>query len=128
MSEQDLSQWQRFADQARAGDLYLDKDAATACLTACDGLLAAYDGLFTFTRNAARVSGFGDFNIAGELAALFLKQATGESDSIDAVVLESIKVVQAMREIMQISMDRIEEQVVDHASQIAGVTNELGDR
>ncbi|MFI2478225.1 hypothetical protein [Nocardia xishanensis] len=127
MSEQQNSQWSKFLDQARAGDLYLDsEEAANACLAACDQLIKDYEALSENVVDAQRVSGFGDFACADDLAVLFRSQATGENDSIDAVIAETVKVVQEMREIMQLSLNRITGQVVDHAAQISGITTELG--
>ncbi|WP_425298660.1 hypothetical protein, partial [Nocardia farcinica] len=75
---------------------------------------------------AQRVSGFGDFKIADELADLFHKQATGEPDSIDQVILDTIAVVKDMREIMQLSIDRLTEQDSLNAGQVSSAAVDLG--
>ncbi|WP_280511160.1 hypothetical protein [Nocardia farcinica] len=127
MGDADRTQWRQFAESARAGELYLDNaEAAGECLTACDEFLAAYDSLQQAALNAQRVSGFGDFKIADELADLFHKQATGEPDSIDQVILDTIAVVKDMREIMQLSIDRLTEQDTVNSNQITSTAADLG--
>ncbi|WP_068064311.1 hypothetical protein [Nocardia xishanensis] len=127
MSEPNITQWRKFADQAKSGEIYLDDEAAAReCLTACDKFIQDYTDLIRSAQNAQRVSGFGDFSMADDLAALFRSQATGGTDSIDAVIIESIDVVKEMREVMQLSLNRITGQVTDHSAQISGITNELG--
>ncbi|WP_431957158.1 hypothetical protein [Nocardia lijiangensis] len=123
----DSTQWRRFADQARAGELYLDSEVAvTECLTACDQMIADYQLLLNYAQNAQRVTGFGDFKIADDLAKLFLLQATGDDSSIDAVIRESIEVVKDMREVLQISFKRLTGQDYVNAAQIDSATGELG--
>ncbi|MBF6266012.1 hypothetical protein IU443_29870, partial [Nocardia farcinica] len=120
MSEHTISQWQQFRDQASAGELSLDDAAAAqACRDACDEFAQAYADLLVAAQRAQRVSGFGDFKIADELADLFHKQATGEPDSIDQVILDTIAVVKDMREIMQLSIDRLTEQDSLNAGQVS---------
>ncbi|MBA4858935.1 hypothetical protein [Nocardia farcinica] len=75
---------------------------------------------------AQRVSGFGGFNIADELADLFHKQATGEPGSIDQVILDTIAVVKDMREVMQLSIDRLTEQDSLNAGQVSSAAVDLG--
>ncbi|MGV9614633.1 hypothetical protein [Nocardia xishanensis] len=128
MTEQDAKQWQRFAEQARAGELFLDsEEAAKECLTACDQFLDEYSSLLDFSRSAQKVSGFGDFGIADELRDVFLDQATGDANSIDAVILETINVVKDMREVMLISLNRITGQDTDQGDQISSAASDLGD-
>ncbi|WP_157838460.1 hypothetical protein [Nocardia farcinica] len=127
MSEHTISQWQQFRAQARAGELFLDDAAAArACLNACDEFAQAYADLLVAAQRAQRVSGFGDFKIADELADLFHKQATGEPDSIDQVILDTIAVVKDMREIMQLSIDRLTEQDTVNSNQITSTAADLG--
>ncbi|WP_341684139.1 hypothetical protein REK76_27095 [Nocardia farcinica] len=127
MSEHTISQWQQFRDQASAGELSLDDAAAAqACRDACDEFAQAYADLLVAAQRAQRVSGFGGFKIADELADLFHKQATGEPDSIDQVILDTIAVVKDMREIMQLSIDRLTEQDSLNAGQVSSAAVDLG--
>jgi len=127
MAEDQVTHWGRFVEQARAGELFLDDaTAAHECLAACDEFIDAYDRILFSARNAGRVSGFGDFKIADELADLFHKQATGEPDSIDQVILDTIAVVKDMREIMQLSIDRLTEQDSLNAGQVSSAAVDLG--
>ncbi|MEU6561748.1 hypothetical protein [Nocardia nova] len=119
MSDGQLAAWQQFANQARSGELYLDDEAAAReCLAACDKRLqdlAATKNLVTLTE---RVSGFGDFDMGHALEGGFLKQATGEPNSIDQVIQDHIDVVKNMREVMVQSIRIITGQDVDNAGQI----------
>ncbi|MFF9541948.1 hypothetical protein ACF1BU_38795 [Streptomyces sp. NPDC014724] len=126
MTDQATSAWRSFVEQARSGELYLDPDVAKESLVACDELLLAYDGLVEYAYDAQRVGGFGAFGIADELADLFHKQATGEPDSIDQVILDTIAVVKDMREIMQLSIDRLTEQDSLNAGQVSSAAVDLG--
>ncbi|MEV6389843.1 hypothetical protein [Nocardia xishanensis] len=127
MAEQVASQWRKFADQAKAGELYLDSEpAARECLTACDNLIREYSDLLVVAQRAQRVGGFGDFNIADELRDVFLDQATGDANSIDAVILETINVVKDMREVMLISLNRVTGQDAEQGAQISSVASDLG--
>ncbi|MBF6068906.1 hypothetical protein [Nocardia farcinica] len=126
MSEHTISQWQQFRDQARAGELFLDDAAAAqACRDACDEFAQAYADLLVAAQRAQRVSGFGGFKIADELADLFHKQATGEPGSIDQVILDAIAVVKDMREVMQLSIDRLTEQDSLNACQVSAAAVDL---
>ncbi|SNY87676.1 hypothetical protein SAMN04244553_4626 [Nocardia amikacinitolerans] len=119
--------WSQLASQARAGELYLDdQNAAYLCAKACDQRLADLRDLLRLTANAQNVSGFGDFNMGNDLVQKFLKQATGEDNSIDKVILEHIETVQNMREVMAISFKRITGQDVENAAPITNATEQVG--
>ncbi|MEV0028751.1 hypothetical protein [Nocardia sp. NPDC050793] len=127
LSNEQLAQWQQIADKARAGDLYLDDQAAAQqCFAACDQRLAELAELRTYVSNAKAVSGFGDFNMGNDLVQKFLKQATGEDNSIDKVILEHIETVTNMREVMAISFKRITGQDVENAAPITNATEQVG--
>ncbi|MFF0528363.1 hypothetical protein ACFYT3_08230 [Nocardia amikacinitolerans] len=127
MSDESLGRWQQIADKARAGELYLDDEAAAQqCFTACDQRLQELGELRTYVSNAKAVSGFGDFNMGNELVQKFLKQATGEDNSIDKVILEHIETVKNMREVMAISFKRITGQDVENAAPITHATEQVG--
>ncbi|WP_281917451.1 hypothetical protein [Nocardia sputorum] len=81
--------------------------------------------LRTYVRNAENVSGFGDFNMASKLVGKFLKQATGDPNSIDQVIREHIETVKNMREVMAISFKRITGQDIENATQIASTTEQV---
>ncbi|MBF6337041.1 hypothetical protein IU450_14250 [Nocardia abscessus] len=126
MSEDDASVWSRLAGQANAGELYLDdQNAAFLCAKACDKRIAELESLRRLTGNAQNVSGFGDFEMAADLAKKFLKQALGDPNSIDQVILEHIETVKNMREVMAISFKRITGQDIENATQIAGTTEQV---
>ncbi|MGK8525435.1 hypothetical protein ACRS6B_29580 [Nocardia asteroides] len=126
MSEADAATWKALAGQARAGQLYLDdQNAAYLCAKACDDRIADLNKLLFSAQGAQNVSGFGDFVMAGDLTKKFLKQATGEPNSIDQVIREHIETVKNMREVMAISFKRITGQDVENAAPIANATEQV---
>ncbi|MGK8525437.1 hypothetical protein ACRS6B_29590 [Nocardia asteroides] len=126
MSEDNASVWSRLASQARAGELYLDdENAAYLCAKACDERITALQAMRDFTRNVENVAGFGDFEMADDLVRKFMKQATGEDNSIDKVILEHIETVKNMREVMAISFKRITGQDIENAAPIVNATEQV---
>ncbi|MFI6778963.1 hypothetical protein [Nocardia sp. NPDC050412] len=127
MSQSELAQWQRFAEQARSGELYLDsEEAARQCLTACDQRMQDLQDMARYTRQAQNVSGFGDFHMADDLVKMFKGQATGEANSIDAIIREHIEVVKDMGEIMALSIKRITGQDVTNSAYFNTNTESMG--
>ncbi|MGQ4599242.1 hypothetical protein [Nocardia sp. R6R-6] len=127
MSEGNASFWSRLVGQARAGALYFDdENAAYHCAKACDQHILDLEELLLAARRTQNVSGFGDFNMAHDLEKKFVKQATGEANSIDQVILEQIETVKNMREVMAISFKRITGQDIENAAQIANATEQPG--
>ncbi|WP_280303023.1 hypothetical protein [Nocardia abscessus] len=126
MSEENAGLWSSLAGQARSEELYLDNhEVAYACAKACDQRIKDLQDLAIVTQDAQNVGGFGDFEMASDLVKKFLKQATGEGNSIDKVILEHIETVKNMREVMAISFKRITGQDVENATQIAGTTEQV---
>jgi hypothetical protein len=126
MSEDNASVWSRLAGQAQGGELYLDdENAAYLCAKACDQRIADLEGIRDLSRRVQNVSGFGDFEMARALEIKFLKQGTGESNSIDQIILEHIDTVKNMREVMAISFKRITGQDIENAAQIASTTEQV---
>ncbi|MGW4091868.1 hypothetical protein [Nocardia sp. NPDC004750] len=127
MSEDNASVWSQLAGQAKAGELYLDdQNAALLCAQACDSRLAELESLRSLAGNAQNVSGFGDFRMAEDLVKKFLKQAAGDPNSIDQIILEHIETVKNMREVMAISFKRITGQDIENATQFANATDQVG--
>ncbi|WP_280385994.1 hypothetical protein [Nocardia wallacei] len=119
MSADEPVKWQQLTEQARAGELYLDDETvARECLAACDQRLADLQSMLTLIEVTKRVSGFGDFDMGRALEAGFLKQATGEPNSIDAVIREHAETVRNMREVMVLSIKRLTGQDVENAGAI----------
>lgn len=113
--------------QAKAGEVYLDNEAAAYnCFKACDKRLDDLRELLTLARNVQRVSGFGDFNMGRDLEKKFLAQATGEPNSIDAVIQKDIEVVKELREVFQISFQRITGQDIANANALDYTSEQLG--
>ncbi|WP_159920705.1 MULTISPECIES: hypothetical protein [Nocardia] len=126
MVDDNAAQWRRLADQARSGELYLDNEqAALQCFSACDQRLTEINELRVFARNAQNVSGFGDFDMVDKLVGKFLKQATGDPNSIDQIIQEHIETVKNMREVMAISFKRITGKDIENAAPIANATEQV---
>lgn len=127
MDKDSIAHWEEFAAQARNGELYLDDEAAArACITACDLRLSELSDLMQWAQRARNVSGFGDFDMANDLAGQFLGQATGEDNSIDKIILEHIEVVKDMGEIMALSIKRITGQDVTNTANFNTNTEAMG--
>lgn len=127
MSQSDVAQWARFAEQAKSGELYLDsEEAARQCLVACDQRLNDLQDMLIQAQAAQRVSGFGDFHMADDLVKMFKGQATGEANSIDAIIREHIEVVKDMGEIMALSIKRLTGQDVTNSVYFNTNTESMG--
>lgn len=127
MAGAESAQWQQLAEQSRSGDLLLDNESvARECLKACDQRLTDLQGMLDLARLAQAVSGFGDFDMGHALEGGYLKQATGEPNSIDQVVKDHIETVKNMREVMAQSVKHLTGQDVGNAAQIAATGT--GDR
>ncbi|UAK35040.1 hypothetical protein K8O92_15170 [Nocardia asteroides] len=126
MSEDIASVWSRLAGQAKTGELYLDdQNAAFLCAKACDSRIAELESLRSLAGNTQNVSGFGDFEMAADLVKKFLKQAVGDPNSIDQIILEHIETVKNMREVMAISFKRITGTDIENAAPIANATEQV---
>ncbi|WP_280477702.1 hypothetical protein [Nocardia asiatica] len=126
MGEDNVSVWSGLASQAKVGELYLDdQSAALLCAQACDSRIADLEALRRLAMNTRNVSGFGDFKMADDLVRKFLKQAAGDANSIEQILLEHIETVKNMREVMAISFKRITGQDIENATQIASTTEQV---
>ncbi|MGW5380493.1 hypothetical protein ACWESM_34120 [Nocardia sp. NPDC003999] len=126
MSEGNASVWSRLVSQARGGELYLDdENAAYLCAKACDQRIADLEGIRDLSRRVQNVSGFGDFDMARGLETKFLKQGTGDGNSIDQIILEHIETVKNMREVMAISFKRITGKDIENATQFTNTTEQV---
>ncbi|MBF6214527.1 hypothetical protein IU433_15375 [Nocardia puris] len=126
MSE-NLSEWTRLAEQARAGELYLnDEAAARQVLVATNKRLEDLEELLRYSEDARNVTGFGDFEMADILAEKFRKQATGTDDSIDTIIERDIEVVKHQRDIMAISIARLTGQDYTNAASITSIIDSVG--
>ncbi|MFI2478491.1 hypothetical protein [Nocardia xishanensis] len=128
MAEEPTSPWRRFAEQARAGELYLDDEAAARqVIAACNQRLDDLEALMHLSRNAQNVSGFGDFDMADMLAGKFRKQATGTENSIDTIIAKDVEVVKDMRDIMAISIARLRGQDYTNSAAITAIIDSVGE-
>ncbi|MEV0033267.1 hypothetical protein [Nocardia sp. NPDC050793] len=126
MSEVNTSPWRRLAAQARTGQLYLnDEAAARQVLAACNQRLDDLDETAELAKRCQNVHGFGDFEMSDVLAAKFRRQATGTDDSIDAIIDKDIEVVRDMRDIMAISIARLNNQDYTNAASLTAIIDSV---
>ncbi|WP_278261859.1 hypothetical protein [Nocardia sp. AG03] len=122
----DRTVYSSLLDQAKAGEVYLnDEAAAYHMFKACDDRLSDLREILGITRRVQNVSGFGDFQMGKELESKFLAQATGEDNSIDAVVLKDIEAVQQLREVFSISFKRVAGKDIENANALDYVTEQV---
>ena len=108
MSETNTDLWKQLAEQARAGELYVeDEQVALSFGKACDQYILELEQMAFDAQQTLYVAGFGDFPMADLLVDQYLAQATGTENSIDAVLGEHIEVVKNMREVMKASFVRL---------------------
>ncbi|MBB5912491.1 hypothetical protein BJY24_001358 [Nocardia transvalensis] len=115
MSAEDATKWKGLADQARAGEVYVDDEAvARECLKACGDRLNQLNDTLKEIRRTQTVSGFGDFTMADDLAKKFTEQGT----DIETSLREHIETVKNMQEVFRLSLSKIVGQDVDNAGNI----------
>ncbi|MFF2085340.1 hypothetical protein ACFVVM_16305 [Nocardia sp. NPDC058176] len=113
-------------DKVKAGEVYLnDEAAAYHMFKACDQRLSDLRDILGITRRVQNVSGFGDFQMGKDLEKKFLTQATGEPNSIDAVVLKDIEAVQQLREVFSLSFKNITGKDIENANAIDYTTGQV---
>ncbi|MEV0343063.1 hypothetical protein AB0H49_28980 [Nocardia sp. NPDC050713] len=128
MAEETQSPWRRLAEQARAGELYLDDEvAASQVIGACKQRLDDLEALRRLAGQCENVSGFGDFDMADVLAGKFRKQAIGTDSSIDAIIAKDVEVVRDMRDIMAISIARLRGQDYTNSAAITAIIDSVGE-
>lgn len=114
-----LTQWQYLAGEARAGRLALDPSVARDCVAACDDLIAQFDDLYNFAGQAKRAEGFGGFDSGIELAGMYGRKGTGGPDAIDRIIREHKEVVALMRDTISASVTRVGTQDETNSRQIS---------
>ncbi|RDI43854.1 hypothetical protein [Nocardia mexicana] len=117
MSAEDVAKWQKLAEQARAGEVYLDDEAvARECLKACGDRITSLEQMLAQVFRTKTVSGFGDFVMADDLAKKFIEQGVDVEESIR----QEIETVKNMQEVMRLSVSKLVGQDVDNAGNIKG--------
>ncbi|MEV0435388.1 MULTISPECIES: hypothetical protein [Nocardia] len=112
--------------QAKAGEVYLNDEAAAFHMyKACDDRLTVLREILGITRRTQNVSGFGDFQIGKDLEKKFLVQATGDPNSIDAVVMKDIEAVQQLREVFAISFKRLTSTDIENANAMDYISEQV---
>ncbi|MEV6323836.1 hypothetical protein AB0M45_21970 [Nocardia sp. NPDC051787] len=105
--DEEIKLWRHLADQAKAGQLYLDPSVAKGCRDACANQIRLYEALLDDLRYMTNVTGFGRFDCADELAKMLGGKAIGGEGDVDSALREHIEVLALMRDTIQVSIDRI---------------------
>ena len=117
-----LAQWKFMADEAKAGRLDLDPSVSQDCLKACEDQLDVYRSARELLAQASKVSGFGDFPAADELAKMFELKVAGGPGDFDSALKAHIDVLEQIRDTIKYSVDRL----VDHDRQQAQAISQHG--
>ncbi|MFD6401023.1 hypothetical protein [Nocardia sp. NPDC060249] len=121
-SEDEKSRWQYLNEEAKAGRLYLDPSVATSCRDASNKQIDLFIQLKNDLQYVSSVSGLGRFNAADELAKMLGMKAIGGERDFDTAFKEHIEVLTLIRDTIEISVKKYEDQQTAQAQ----ATNALG--
>ncbi|MBF6097215.1 hypothetical protein IU438_06635 [Nocardia cyriacigeorgica] len=110
--QDDITLWRSLADQAKAGQLFLDDAVAKSCRSAIDDQIGVYQECIEGIESMARVTGLGEFECGKELARLLGLKAidpTGDGD-LSTALRDHIEVLKLMGDTIQVTLDRLQEQ------------------
>ncbi|WP_416563923.1 hypothetical protein [Nocardia testacea] len=110
--QENISQWEHLAGEAKAGQLYLDGTVARNCRAAIDAQLVVYQDCLYGVEQMARVTGLGEFACGQELARLLGLKADdpGGDGDLATSLRDHIQVLKLMADTIQVSLDRVQEQ------------------
>ncbi|MDO3648982.1 hypothetical protein [Nocardia mangyaensis] len=123
-AEDEKSRWQYLNEEAKAGRLYLDPSVATACRDASNKQIDLFIQLKGDLKSVASVTGLGRFDCADELAKMLGMKAVGGERDFDTAFAEHIEVLTLIRDTIEISVKKYEQQQND---QVAATNTSLGD-
>ncbi|MGW0326993.1 hypothetical protein [Nocardia sp. NPDC003183] len=112
---EEKSRWQFLNEEAKAGRLYLDASVAKSCRDASNKQIALFGQLKTDLRMLSSVTGLGRFNCADELAKMLGMKAVGGERDFDTAFKEHIEVLELIRDTIEISVKKYEDQQVAQA-------------
>ncbi|MFF2082370.1 hypothetical protein ACFVVM_01250 [Nocardia sp. NPDC058176] len=118
------SRWETLKSEAEAGRLYLDPSVATSCRDASNKQIALFHDLQRNLSALSSVSGLGRFDCADELAKMLGMKAIGGERDFDTAFKEHIEVLELIRDTIEISVKKYEQQQAD---QVAATNTLLGD-
>ncbi|WP_194829013.1 hypothetical protein [Nocardia sp. XZ_19_231] len=116
------SRWQYLNEEAKAGRLYLDPSVAKSCRDASNKQIDLFLELKGDLKSVSSVTGLGRFNAADELAKMLGMKAIGGERDFDTAFKEHIEVLTLIRDTIEISVKKYEEQQIAQAQ----ATNALG--
>lgn len=117
----ELTQWQYLASEAKAGRLTLDASVASDCLAACEDLIKGFETIQTLAAYTQRPMGFGGFDSGHELAAMFGKKGIGGVDAIDGILRQHREVVGLIRDTISASVANVGSQDDTNAQGFSGI-------
>lgn len=103
----EVTQWQHLATEAKGGRLQLDPSVAGECLAACEDLLRGFEEVEKLGANAQRAEGFGGFDSGQELSVMFAQKGIGGPDAIDLIIQQHKEVVALIRETISASVNKV---------------------
>lgn len=121
MSDHAITQWQHFADEAKAGRLALDPSVARDCIAACEELLAGFEDMNILAARTERAEGFGGFDSGVELAGMYGRKGAGGPDAINRIIREHKVVVGLIRDTISASVANVGWQDDTNSQGIAGI-------
>ncbi|WP_225726761.1 MULTISPECIES: hypothetical protein [unclassified Nocardia] len=107
---EEQNRWQYLAGEAEAGRLFLDPSVAKDCRDACNKQIELYKNLREDLKYMERVTGFGRFDCADELAKMLGAKAVGGDGDVASALDAHIEVVTLIRDTMQKSIDKLQAQ------------------
>ncbi|PKV80826.1 hypothetical protein [Nocardia fluminea] len=114
-SEEEKSRWQYLNEEAKAGRLYLDPSVATSCRDASNKQIDLFNQLKNDLQSVATVSGLGRFPAADELSKMLGMKAVGGERDFNTAFQEHIDVLTLIRDTIEISVKKYEDQQVAQA-------------
>ncbi|MEU4411604.1 hypothetical protein [Nocardia salmonicida] len=119
----DKSRWETLKSDAESGNLYLDPSVSTSCRDACNKQITLFSELKQSLSSLSSVSGLGRFNAADDLAKMLGMKAIGGERDFNTAFEEHIQVLTLIRDTIEISVKKYEDQQVAQVQ----ATNTLGD-
>ncbi|MFE3543724.1 hypothetical protein ACFXK0_12180 [Nocardia sp. NPDC059177] len=109
---EEKSRWQFLNEEAKAGRLYLDPSVAKGCRDASNKQIALFTQLKSDLQSVSVVTGLGRFNCADQLAKMLGMKAVGGERDFNTAFEEHIEVLELIRDTIEISVKKYEDQQV----------------
>ncbi|MFE3544770.1 hypothetical protein ACFXK0_17565 [Nocardia sp. NPDC059177] len=118
------NRWQTLKAEAQAGNLYLDPSVAKGCRDASNKQIELFKTLKDDLVTLKTVTGLGRFNCSDQLAKMLGMKAVGGERDFDTAFKEHIEVLELIRDTIEISVQKYENQQSD---QVAATNNKAAE-